>query len=111
MWLPLIVVIVLVVVAGLLVEQTLQPNWDQAPASFMTLPPAQKIMVLVVILMVLYLMITVVVQSARAKRRGRELAVVTDRRESLVDSAVRVDETQRNLNSAVEHMVATDPDH
>jgi chromosome segregation ATPase len=110
MWLPLIILIVLLAVAGLLVEQTLQPNWDQAPAAFMALPPVQKIMVLVVILMVLYLMITVVVQSARAKRRGRELAVVTDRRESLVDATVRVDETQRNLNSAVEHMVATDPD-
>lgn len=111
MWLPLIVLIVLLVVAGLLIEQTLQPNWDQAPASFMGLAPAQKIMALVVILLALYLMITVVVQSARAKRRGRELAVVTDRRESLVDTTVRVDETQRNLNSAVEHMVATDPDN
>src|SRR5690349_20544706 len=75
MWLPLIVLVVLLVLAGLLVEQTLQPNWDQVPASFMALAPLQKVMALVVILLALYLMITVVVQSARAKRRGKERAV------------------------------------
>jgi chromosome segregation ATPase len=111
MWLPLIVLVVLLVLAGLLVEQTLQPNWDQAPASFMALAPLQKVVALVVILLALYLMITVVVQSARAKRRAKELAVINDHRENLVDATVRVDETQRNLNSAVEHMVATDPDN
>ena len=111
MWLPLIVLIVLLGVAVVLVEQTLQPNWDQAPAAFLSLSPAQQAMVAAIALMTTYLMVAVVWQSARARRQGRELARVTNRRESLVDATVRVDETQRNLNAAVEHMVATDPDN
>ena len=38
MWLPLIVLIALLGVAVVLIDQTLQPNWDQAPAAFLTLP-------------------------------------------------------------------------
>jgi chromosome segregation ATPase len=111
MWLPLIVLIVLLVLAGLLVEQTLQPNWDQAPASFMALPPLQKIMALAVVLMVLYLIVTALWQSARARRSGRELAALSDQRNTLIDTTGRSEEIQRNLDSAVEHMVATDPDN
>jgi predicted nucleic acid-binding Zn-ribbon protein len=111
MWLPLIVLIALFAVALVLIDQTLQPNWDQAPAAFLSLPPAQQAMVAAVVLMVLYLMVTVVWQSGRARRQGRQLALVTNHRESLVESASRAEETQRNLNSAVEHMVATDPDN
>lgn len=111
MWLPLIILLILLVIAGLLVEQTLQPNWDQAPAAFMGLPPVQKVMVLAVVLMVLYLIVTALLQSARAKRNGRELAALSDQRNSLVDTTGRSEEIQRNLDSAVEHMVATDPDN
>jgi len=111
MWLPLIILLVLLVMAGLLVEQTLQPNWDQAPAAFMGLPPVQKVMVLAVVLMVLYLIITVLLQSARAKRNGRELAALSGQRNTLVNTASRSEEIQSNLDSAVEHMVATDPDN
>ncbi len=111
MWLPLIILVALLGVAVVLIDQTLQPNWDQAPAAFVSLSHPQQAMVAGVVLMALYLMVAVVWQSARAKRRGKELALVTNRRESLVDATVRVDETQRNLNAAVEHMVATDPDN
>jgi len=111
MWLPLIVLIALLAVAVVLIDQTMQPNWDQAPAAFLSLPPAQQAMVAAVIVMALYLMVAVVWQSQRARRQGKELALVSNRRESLVDTASRAEETQRNLNSAVEHMVATDPDN
>ena len=111
MWLPLIALIVLLAVAVVLIDQTLQPNWDQAPAAFMSLSHPQQAMVAAVALMALYLMVAVVWQSARAKRNSRALALFTNRRDSMVDTTVRSEETQRNLNSAVEHMVATDPDN
>jgi chromosome segregation ATPase len=111
MWLPLIALIVSLAVAVVLIDQTLQPNWDQAPGAFMSLSHPQQAMVAAVALMALYLMVAVVWQSARAKRNSRALALVANRRENLVDATVRVDETQRNLNAAVEHMVATDPDN
>jgi chromosome segregation ATPase len=111
MWLPLIILIALLGVAVVLIEQTLQPNWDQAPAAFLSLPHTQQAMVAAVVLMAAYLMVAVVMNSARARRQGKELAAVSNRRESFADSTVRVDETQRNLNAAVEHMIATDPDN
>ena len=111
MWLPLLVLVALLGVAVVLIEQTMRPNWDQAPAAFLSLSPAQQAMVTAIALMAIYLMVAVVWQSARARRQGRELALVANRRESLVDATVRVDETQRNLNAAVAHMVATDPDN
>ncbi len=111
MWLPLIILLILLVVAGLLVEQTFHPNWDQAPVAFLDLPPGQKIMVIAIVLMVIYLIVTVLLQSARAKRNGRELALLAGQRRTLVNSASRSEEIQSNLDAAVEHMVATDPDN
>src|SRR5258708_16825014 len=50
-------------------------------------------------------------RAARAKRNRRGLALVTNRRTSLVDTTGRSEEIQHSLDSAVEHMVATDPDN
>jgi len=111
MWPPLLVLIALLSVAVVLIDQTLQPNWAQAPPAFQSLPPVQQVMVGAVVLMSLYLMVAVIWQSARAARKAKELEILTTRRNNLLEVTERSEETQRNLNSALEHVVATDPDN
>ena len=111
MWLPLIILIALLGVAVVLIDQTLQPNWDQAPAAFMSLSHAQQAMVAAIALMALYLMVAVIWQSARATRKSKQLAILAGQRNNLIDGTERSEETQRNLNAAVEHLIATDPDN
>src|SRR5438477_11706718 len=108
MWLPLII---LVVLALIFADQTFHLNWSQAPAAFLALPLLQQVIIGAVVVLALYLIGHSIWQAARVERRARDLEGLKKRLDSLVDVVARSNETQANLNSAVEHVVATDPEH
>jgi chromosome segregation ATPase len=104
-------VIALVALAAVLMDQAWHPDWAQAPNAFLASPPLHQLMIVAVLMMTLYVVVSAVWQTARASRKSKELDAVVNRRNALLDAGERAEETQRNLNSAVEHLVSTDPDN
>jgi chromosome segregation ATPase len=97
--------------SAVFVYQTFHLDPVQLVAQFFTLTFPQQLTIVVAVLVTSFLIASAALQSARFARQGRRLASLNKRLNAFREASETVDGAQRNLSSAVDHLVASDPEN
>jgi predicted nucleic acid-binding Zn-ribbon protein len=111
MWPFIIAWIVLLSASAIFAQQTLGFDFALAPTLFLALPVSQRVISAIIAILALCLIGSAIWQSVRLARQNKKLAILNIRLHSTRHAVELADGSQRNLSSAVEHLVASDPEN
>jgi chromosome segregation ATPase len=105
----LIISIALLVVAMIVLQQSLGISPGDALSAVLRWPIEQKLAIFLIAAVVLFLVVAGIWQSDRIAQQGRAIDILQKRMSGLRDQTSVLDEQQGGADGAVRHLVGTDP--
>jgi chromosome segregation ATPase len=110
MWPFVIAWLALLCLSAVYVQLVLHHDVTALPALFAAQPAPQQLLIAAIVLIALYLMGAAIWQAARLGEVARDARVLRGRLRGVREAAATVDKSQASLTSAVDHLVASDPE-